>query len=144
LEIYIMYFFINTTNYEYIFLALINKKGDIIIQKNIKAKYQQSEKLLENINKILNKNIKKLKGIICVIGPGGFTSLRIGIATANAMAWALNIPIIGIENKDNLDNLNLINKNYKKIIKIKNFKQVLPKYGSEPNITLKKLTQKYS
>jgi len=139
-----MYFFINTTNYEYIFLALINKKGDIIIQKNIKAKYQQSEKLLENINKILNKNIKKLKGIICVIGPGGFTSLRIGIATANAMAWALNIPIIGIENKDNLDNLNLINKNYKKIIKIKNFKQVLPKYGSEPNITLKKLTQKYS
>jgi len=134
-----MYLFINTTNYEYIFLALINKKGDIIIQKNIKAKYQQSEKLLENINKILNKNIKKLKGIICVIGPGGFTSLRIGIATANAMAWALNIPIIGIENKDNLDNLNLINKNYKKIIKLKKFKQVLPKYGQEPNITLRSL-----
>jgi len=142
-----MYFFINTTNYEYIFLALINKKGDIIIQKNIKAKYQQSEKLLENIDKILNNPVKslrdhgarKLKGIISVIGPGGFTSLRIGIATANAMAWALNIPIVGIENKDNLDNLNLINKNYKKIIKLKKFKQVLPKYGQEPNITLRSL-----
>ena len=61
LEIYIMYLFINTTNYEYIFLALINKKGDIIIQKNIKAKYQQSEKLLENIDKILNNPVKSLR-----------------------------------------------------------------------------------
>jgi len=133
-----MYLFVNTSNYENIFLALVDNKADILVKKNIRAKYQQSEKLLENINKILNKNIKKLKGIICVIGPGGFTSLRIGIATANAMAWALNIPIVGIENKQALDNLTLIKKGYKLIKDKKTFKkQALPKYGKEPNITMK-------
>ncbi|MFH1456646.1 MAG: tRNA (adenosine(37)-N6)-threonylcarbamoyltransferase complex dimerization subunit type 1 TsaB, partial [Patescibacteria group bacterium] len=133
-----MYLYIDTSNYSHIFLALLDNKGAILIFKKIKAEYKQSEKLLENINKILNNNAKKTDGIICVIGPGGFTSLRIGIATANAIAWALNIPIIGIENKFGVNGQDLISAGYKKIIKIKNFKQILPKYGAEPNITLKK------
>jgi len=64
--------------------------------------------------------------------------LRIGIATVNAMAWALNIPIIGVENKNNLDNLTLIKKSFKLFKIKKHFKQILPVYGSEPNITIKK------
>ena len=90
----------------------------------------------------------QILGIIVVQGPGGFTSLRIGIATANAMAWALQIPIIGVES--NIKSLvisdkeiresdeKLIKSGLKKIKKIKKFRQVLPKYGREPNITMKK------
>ncbi|MBU4481991.1 hypothetical protein L6278_01160 [Candidatus Parcubacteria bacterium] len=133
-----MYLFVNTSNHEHIFLALINKKGEILNKKKIKAEYQQSEKLLENINKII-PDVSKLKGIIAIIGPGGFTSLRIGIAAANTMAWALNIPIVGVNNKNNLDSLTLINKSVKLITSKKAFKkQILPKYGKEPNITIKK------
>jgi len=145
---------------------LADAKGKILVYKKIKAEYQQAEKLLTAIEKIIVKyqqEIKKEKfirreqkflfpagfwsqilGIIVVQGPGGFTSLRIGIATANAMAWALQIPIVGVEwkmSKDDpveLQDKQLINFGLNKIKKIKKFKQVLPKYGREPNITIKK------
>jgi len=37
-----------------------------------------------------------LEGCGCSIGPGGFTGLRITIATARAMAMALGVPLYGI------------------------------------------------
>ncbi|MBU4360250.1 hypothetical protein KKA66_00090, partial [Patescibacteria group bacterium] len=48
-----MYLYINTSNHEHIFLALVNNKADVLIQKNIKARYQQSERLLESIKNII-------------------------------------------------------------------------------------------
>ncbi len=41
-----------------------------------------------------------LTKIVCVTGPGGFTSLRVGVALANAMAWGLQIPAAGIHLRD--------------------------------------------
>ncbi len=40
---------------------------------------------------------KDLTGIAVSTGPGSFTGLRIGIATAKTMAYALKIPIVGID-----------------------------------------------
>lgn len=37
-----------------------------------------------------------LTHIACVAGPGGFTSLRVGVAAANALASALALPACGI------------------------------------------------
>ena len=146
-----MYLFIDTSNAEYIFLSLLNKQGKILVFKKIKAPYQQSEKLLTEIEKIVKtgpaspagkRDWSQLKGIIVIIGPGGFTSLRIGVATANAMAWALQIPIVGVKNDKNLSAENLIQEGYKKIFKLKKFKQVLPVYGQEPNITNREIKKK--
>src|SRR5688572_15862223 len=41
-----------------------------------------------------------LTHLACVIGPGGFTSLRVGIAFANALAWDKKIPLAGIHMSD--------------------------------------------
>ena len=59
-----------------------------------------SETLAENIASLLNAvgaNRRELTGIAVNKGPGSFTGLRIGLATAKAMAYALNIPLVGIE-----------------------------------------------
>lgn len=150
-----MYLYINTSQSEKIVLALMNKKGEILKLKSIQAKYKQSERLLKEIDKILNVSVgtpqravlglENLKGVLVVVGPGGFTALRIGVATANTLAWSLDIPILGMENKNNLDDKKLIDKNFKKILKLKKFnsanvagRQVLPKYGKQPNITISK------
>ena len=41
-----------------------------------------------------------LTHLACVIGPGGFTSLRIGVATANTLAYALGLPSVGVHLSD--------------------------------------------
>lgn len=42
----------------------------------------------------------QLHAIAVVQGPGSFTGLRVGIATAKVMAYALNIPVIAIDTLD--------------------------------------------
>lgn len=37
---------------------------------------------------------KDIQGVVVFQGPGSFTGLRIGLSTANALAYGLNIPIV--------------------------------------------------
>lgn len=70
-------------------------KGELTVQ----ASLTHSEQLVPHIDTLLEMcDVKKtdLKGIIVSIGPGSFTGLRIGLATAKAMAYGLQIPIVGI------------------------------------------------
>ncbi|HPI67172.1 MAG TPA: tRNA (adenosine(37)-N6)-threonylcarbamoyltransferase complex dimerization subunit type 1 TsaB [bacterium] len=149
-----MYLYLNTTDHNFIHLALIKPTGQILVTKKISAPYQQSEKLLLNIQKILTSAkfpLTKIAGIIVIKGPGGFTSLRIGLGVANALAWSLQIPIVGVESKCQsvkvskcqglsaklMDEDKLIRQGLLKLKKTKYFKPIMPKYGSEPHITIK-------
>ena len=63
----------------------------------------QAERLIPLINEVLNdSNItyEDLSAIACTNGPGAFTGLRVGIATAKAFALSLSIPAIGISTLD--------------------------------------------
>lgn len=128
-----MILFINTTHTEEIKLALLDKQGKILKHKNIAARMKQSEKLLAGIDRIVKgykecKGLKGLKGVIVVKGPGSFTALRIGIATANALAFGLSVPIVGVTRGEGY-------KGYKRLKGYKRGKWVVPEYGMEPNIT---------
>ena len=71
--------------------------GDEVIWKSYKT---QSQELLPKINKLLQFNKVKLldlKAVAVYQGPGSYTGLRVGISVANALAWSLNIPVIGIK-----------------------------------------------
>ena len=43
---------------------------------------------------------KDLSALAVALGPGSFTSLRIGLALAKGMALALNLPVVGIPTLD--------------------------------------------
>ena len=62
------------------------------------AGYRHGETLLPSIGRILGEqNIRKsrLTGIVVGTGPGAFTGLRVGIATAKGLAHGLGIPLVG-------------------------------------------------
>jgi tRNA threonylcarbamoyl adenosine modification protein YeaZ len=110
------------------YLAL--KQGKRIIDSlSSNIKFQQSEKLLLSIDRLLKKNNlskNSLQSIIVDRGPGSYTGIRVGVTTANFLALSLNIPVScqGHKNKDN-------NKNTFQL-------PVLPKYLHQPFITKEK------
>ena len=41
-------------------------------------------------------SLASLDGVAIAIGPGSFTGLRVGLATAKGLCWSMNIPLIGV------------------------------------------------
>ena len=95
--------------------------------------------LIENLLKRENRNITALKGIIVINGPGSFTSIRIALTTVNLIAHNLKIPIVGLANETDKDNLLLIKNGLKLLKKQSNrkasYKIIYPFYNQQPNIT---------
>jgi len=88
--------YINTAAADELIIAL--RDGvKILAQKKIKAPRLQGEKLVPAISALLKAQKVKLNSLakIVVANRGGsFTSLRIGVITANALAYALGIPVL--------------------------------------------------
>lgn len=119
---------IDTTAHDEIIICL-EKDNKFLAIKKIKAPRTQAEKLLPAINKLLlSKKIKlhQLKKIMVASQGGSFTSLRIGVITANALAYALRIPVEAEE------------KNQKNIKKFSGYSIIEPRYDREPNIGISK------
>ncbi|MBU1036675.1 tRNA (adenosine(37)-N6)-threonylcarbamoyltransferase complex dimerization subunit type 1 TsaB [Patescibacteria group bacterium] len=134
-----MILLINSSQTDLIQLKLISE-NKIVDQSENREKFRQSELLLGMIDKLLQKNkvsLKSLKCLAVVSGPGAFSALRLGVATANAMAWTLSVPVIelSVSQANSHSLFKIINQKSKKI---KVFKSIIPKYGKEPNITVAK------
>jgi tRNA threonylcarbamoyl adenosine modification protein YeaZ len=69
------------------------------------AGYRHGETLLPTIERFLGEqNIRRsrLTGIVVGTGPGAFTGLRVGIATAKGIAHGLGIPVVGVSTAEAL------------------------------------------
>lgn len=136
-----MILIINTNQSDTVEIILAKTNADFR-RKKMTGECKQSEKLLVGIEEILKKEkikISQLKGIVVVKGPGGFTSLRIGVAVANALGYASAIPVAGVMADEFFSVEDLITLSLTKIKKAKKGSPVLPEYGREPNINLKSI-----
>jgi tRNA threonylcarbamoyladenosine biosynthesis protein TsaB len=64
---------------------------------------RHNEILLDQIQRLLDQcaaAIKNLNAVAVCRGPGSFTGLRVGMATAKGLCWSLEIPLIGIPTLD--------------------------------------------
>ncbi len=66
---------------------------DILKQKITVQKAQVVLPLIDQLLKKHNLQLSDVTGIGVNVGPGSFTGLRVGISIANALGFALKIPI---------------------------------------------------
>ncbi len=84
---------------------------------------------LDELLKRNGKTLHDVQGLVCYQGPGSFTGLRIGLSVANALAYALNIPIVARQDRQWLE------RGIADLLAGKNDSLALPEYGSEAHIT---------
>src|SRR5664279_4404863 len=58
---------------------------------------------IKDLLKVNNKTLNDIESIAVYKGPGSFTGLRIGLSVANALAAALEIPIVASSGEGWLD-----------------------------------------
>jgi tRNA threonylcarbamoyladenosine biosynthesis protein TsaB len=98
------------------------------------AHRQLAETLHQKINQTLAANHKTfgdVGGIVVFSGPGSFTGLRIGVSVANALAYSLNCPVVGVKDAD-------VKTGITRLLSGGSDKMVLPEYGSPVHITTQK------
>ncbi len=65
----------------------------------------QPRTVLEDVDALLRRGgvrDSQLEGIVVGIGPGSFTGLRMGLAAARTLAFALDVPLAGVSTLDAL------------------------------------------
>ncbi len=80
-------------------VALGSTAGELIDERRWQAGYRHGEELLTRVDELLRANstpLGGLSGIVVGTGPGAFTGMRVGIATAKALARGLDVPMAGV------------------------------------------------
>ena len=83
-------------------VALI-ENGELVAEYNERSKRRHAQTVAPTLAMLLKEQglaAGDLDAIACGIGPGSFTGLRIGLATAKGLAHTLNIPFIGVSTLD--------------------------------------------
>jgi tRNA threonylcarbamoyladenosine biosynthesis protein TsaB len=80
-------------------VALANVDGALVGERRWQSHHRHGEELLQRIDEVLAEAGASRTDITAVVvgtGPGSFTGLRIGLATGKTIAYALNVPIVGL------------------------------------------------
>ncbi|HEY7132164.1 MAG TPA: tRNA (adenosine(37)-N6)-threonylcarbamoyltransferase complex dimerization subunit type 1 TsaB [Candidatus Limnocylindrales bacterium] len=82
-----------------IVVAAATPEGELLGVTTWEAGRTHGEQLLPAIGRLhgeANLRRSRIRGVIVGTGPGAFTGLRVGLATAKALAHELGVPIVGV------------------------------------------------
>ncbi|MFA6553313.1 MAG: tRNA (adenosine(37)-N6)-threonylcarbamoyltransferase complex dimerization subunit type 1 TsaB [Patescibacteria group bacterium] len=133
-----MYLLLDTASPEHFTVALAKPNGRWLGVRQIPSHFTQSEKILPAVEQLLKKHAISPPDISCIMavtGPGGFTSLRIGVITADTLGYAWRIPVVSLKTGEYDIRSGLSPRTLQKIGSVKSDHQVMPEYGRPPNIT---------
>ncbi len=75
-------------------------EGDtLVVEHAVETDRQQAESLLPLVDKVLRETDTRVEDLAAIglsIGPGSFTSLRIGVATVKGLAFGSSLPVVGV------------------------------------------------
>lgn len=132
-----MILFIDTSDFHGLRLAVIEPGAKHAVRQSThEVAYNENYKTAEFLQKFLRQHKTQpqdLTKIVVCSGPGSFTGIRVGVALAQAMGFALNIPVVAIKK----------NQIPKDLVRLQNFrggKRLILNYGRQPNITRSKQT----
>lgn len=111
----------------------VYKNSECAVQLQWEAHRSLAETLHTKIRLVLEDaqvTLADLDRVVIFRGPGSFTGLRIGMSVANALGYALNIPVIAAGGEGWLDSVLEKSESY--------FVPQIPVYGGDPHITQQK------
>ena len=93
-----------------LYIDLASNKGllALVTEKSVTASDHVDQRMgdqelmprLEKLLQVAGCRFSDLTQVACVIGPGGFMSIRVGVALANTLADQLGIPVAGVHLSD--------------------------------------------
>jgi tRNA threonylcarbamoyladenosine biosynthesis protein TsaB len=80
-------------------VGLATADGNLLGARQWQSRHRHDERLLEQLDAVLAElgfGRGDLAGVVAGTGPGSFTGLRIGLATAKVIAYGLSVPLVGV------------------------------------------------
>lgn len=81
----------------------IHQQGELVVFRELHEPRSAASQLAVMIDEVMNESgtpPSTLGGVIIAAGPGSYTGLRIGVATAKGICFALNLPLIAVNTLD--------------------------------------------
>ena len=85
--------------------AALLEERRVVAEDRFEAQLNHSEKLLASLDRLLKnagREIREVDGFAVAAGPGSFTGIRIGLATAKALAFASGRPVAAVSSLEAL------------------------------------------
>ena len=89
-----------STNRIAVGLVQFAKDEKMIVKDDALRHAEYASELIREIVESSKLNFLEIGAIVCGIGPGPFTGLRVGIVSAQTIGFALNIPVYGVCSHD--------------------------------------------
>ena len=79
--------------------AALARPGHVLASRAVSATNVHAEQLMPLVSEVVAASghvLADLAGIVVGVGPGPFTGLRVGIVTAQTLAYVLDVPVRGV------------------------------------------------